>query len=79
MVFYRHLLVSETNQEVTMKHSNRQEQIDLFSDQRPPPAMTTLQIHHSELVDLIGRLLREVVQGPATKASQEDAHEQDQR
>lgn len=62
-----------------MKRSNRQEQIDLFSDQRPPPAMTTLQLHHSELVGLIGRLLREVVQGPATLASKEDAHEQDQR
>lgn len=78
MVFYRHLPVSETNQEMTMKRSNRQEQIDLFNEQRPPPAMTTLQLHHKELVDLVGRLLREAVQGATTQASKEKAHEQDQ-
>lgn len=62
-----------------MKRSNLQEQPDLFSDVPAPPAVRTLQIHHNELVDLIGRLLQEVVQDPATQASKDDAHEQDHR
>jgi hypothetical protein len=44
-----------------MRRSNEQEQNDLFSNLPAPPAMTTLQLHHDELVDLIARLLREVV------------------
>jgi hypothetical protein len=62
-----------------MRRSNEQEQNDLFSNLPAPPAMTTLQLHHDELVDLIARLLREVVQVGSTQASQENAHEQDQR
>lgn len=77
-MFYRHLLVSETNQEMTMKRGNMQEQFDLFGNQRPPPVIATLQLDHKELVDLVGSLLREVVQGATTQASKEKAHEQDQ-
>lgn len=62
-----------------MKHSNAQEQADLFSNVPAPPALATLQLHHDELVDLVSRLLWEVVQGPTTQASKENAHEQDQR
>lgn len=61
-----------------MKRSNVREQTDLFSNLAAPPAMMTLQVHHDELVDLIGRLLREVVQDPTTQASKENAREQDQ-
>ena len=48
-----------------MKHSNAREQTDLFSNVPAPPALATLQLHHDELVDLINRLLWEVVQGRA--------------
>jgi hypothetical protein len=44
-----------------------------------PPALATLHLHHDELVDLIGRLLREVTQGPTNRESMESKHEQDQR
>ena len=62
-----------------MKRSNVQDQFDLFSNMLAPPAMTTLQHHHDELVELLGRLLWEVVQGPNKQANKEHAHEQDQR
>jgi hypothetical protein len=79
MEFYRRSLVSWPNQEMSMKHSNVQEQSDLFSNVPAPPALATLQLHHDELVDLISRLLWEVVRGPTAQASGENAHEQDQR
>jgi hypothetical protein len=63
---------------MSMRRSNEQEQNDLFSNLPAPPAMTTLQLHHDELVDLIAKLLREVIQGQPTQASQENTHEQDQ-
>jgi hypothetical protein len=61
-----------------MKRGNVQEQTDLFTNVPAPPAAATLQLHHDELVDLIGRLLREVIQGPTTQANKENAREQDQ-
>lgn len=61
-----------------MKHSNAQEQTDLFSNVPAPPALVTLQLHHDELVNLISRLLWEVVQAPTTQVRRENAHEQDQ-
>ena len=61
-----------------MKHGKVQEQADLFSSVPAPPGLTTLQNHRDELVDLIGRLLREVVQGPTTTPSKGNSHEQDQ-
>jgi hypothetical protein len=62
-----------------MKRSNAQEQPDLFSSVPAPPGLTTLQHHRDELVDLIGRLLWEVIQGPSSTATKESSHEQDQR
>lgn len=62
-----------------MKRSNVQEQADLFSNASAPPGLATLQQHRDELVDLIGRLLWEVVQGPTATARKENDHEQDQR
>jgi len=60
-----------------MKRGKVQEQTDLFTSVPAPAATATLQLHHDELVDLIGRLLREVIQGP-TVAIKENAHEQNQ-
>lgn len=79
MEFYRRSLVSWPNQEVSMRRSNEREQADLFSNVPAPPAMKTLQLHHNELVHLVGRLLWEVVQVPTSQASKESAREQDQR
>lgn len=62
-----------------MKRSNVQEQADLFSSAAAPPGLTTLQHHRDELIDLIGRLLWEVVQGPAAVANKEPSDEQDKR
>ena len=61
-----------------MKHATAQEQTDLFSNAPAPPALATLQLHHDELVDLISRLLWQVVQGPTNQVCTENAHEQDQ-
>ena len=61
-----------------MKRSNIQEQADLFSNVPAPPGLTTLQHHRDELVDLIGKLLWEVVQDPTATAPKENGHEQDQ-
>ena len=76
--FYLRSLVPQLNQEASMKRSNVQEQADLFSNVPAPPGLTTLQNHRDELVDLIGRLLWEVVQGPTAAAPKENGHEQDQ-
>ena len=62
-----------------MKLSDPQEQADLFSNAPAPPPMATLHLHHNELIDLLSRLLWEVVQGPRAQASREKVHEQDQR
>jgi hypothetical protein len=62
-----------------MKRCSVQEQSDLFNNVTSPPALTSLQEHHDELVDLLGRLLWEVVQGAKSQASKEGDHEQDQR
>ena len=62
-----------------MRRSNAIRQADLFNNVPAPPAITTLQLHHDELVGLIGNLLREVVQVPKVMASKENSHEQDQR
>jgi hypothetical protein len=79
MEFYLRLLAPQPNQEASMKRSSVQEQADLFSNEPSSAILTTLQQHRHELVDLIGRLLWEVVQGPTATASKENHHEQDQR
>jgi hypothetical protein len=73
------LLVLQLYQEAWMTRSNVQEQGDLFSNTPTPPGLTTLQHHRDELIDLIGRLLWEVVQGPAAVANKEESDEQDKR
>ena len=62
-----------------MKRSNVQEQSDLFTSMPGPPALTSLQEHHHELVELVSRLLWEVVQGSHKQTKKESNHEQDQR
>ena len=62
-----------------MKRCSVQKQSDLFSNVTAPPALTSLQEHHDELVDLLGRLLWEVVQSANSQASKESDHEQNQR
>lgn len=62
-----------------MERSNVQEQADLFRNAPAPPGLTTLQHHRDELVELIGRLLWEVIQGPNATARRGNSHEQDQR
>lgn len=79
MEFYLRWLAPQPNQETSMKHGNVQEQADLFSSVPAPPGLATLQSHRNEIIDLIGRLLREVVQGPTATPSKENGHEQDQR
>lgn len=77
--FYLRSLAQQLNQEASMKRSNVQEQVDLFSSVPAPPGLTTLQNCRDELVDLIGRLLQEVVQGPTATPSKGNGHEQDKR
>lgn len=60
-----------------MKRSNPPDQFDLFSSIPAPPAMATLQHQHDELVELLGRLLWDVVQGPIQQVNKENVHEQD--
>jgi hypothetical protein len=79
MEFYLRSLLSCPDQEVSMKRSNLQDQPDLFSDVSAPPALRTLQIHYDELVNLISKLLQEVILDTTSQASKEDAHEQDHR
>lgn len=60
-----------------MSRTNPSVQRDLFSNVAPPPALTSLQLQHDELVELLSRLLWEVVQ--ATDPSmKETSDEQDQ-
>ena len=62
-----------------MKRSNLQVQADLFGSTPARSTTAALQLHHDELVDLVSRLLREVVQAPTTQATKERVHEQDHR
>ena len=62
-----------------MKGSNVSVQSDLFSSLPAPPGVTSLQSHHGELVELISKLLQEVVQDPQAQAVEEKDHEQDRR
>jgi hypothetical protein len=60
-----------------MKQSIVQLQSDLFSSVPAPPALTTLQLLHDELADLLSRLLLEAVQGTSAPTSKEEPDEQD--
>jgi hypothetical protein len=54
-------------------------QTELFSDLPAPPALTSLQQHHDELVDLLSRLLWEIVQACTETTPAEVHDEQDHR
>ena len=60
-----------------MNRSNLCVQHDLFSNVPAPPTLTSLQLQHDELVELLSRLLWEVARAtdPSTK---ESGNEQDQ-
>ena len=62
-----------------MKRSSLSVQCDLFSSVPAPPALTSLQLHHDELVELLGRLLWEVAHSSINETmTQESRDEQDQ-
>ena len=62
-----------------MRQSSVPVQTDLFSNVPAPPALSSLQHCHEELVDLVSKLLWEVAQGQDAHVRGEKAHEQDQR
>jgi hypothetical protein len=61
-----------------MKQTSVAVQTDLFNGAPAPPALSSLQHNHDELVSLLSRLLREVVVSPP-QTIEENAREQDQR
>ena len=61
-----------------MKRSNPTVQNDLFSSVPTPPALTTLELHHDELVELLSQLLWQVASNPDPIPLQESSDEQDQ-
>lgn len=61
-----------------MKRSSLSVQCDLFSSVPAPPALSSLQLHHHELVDLLSRLLWEVASSVDETMTQESRDEQDQ-
>lgn len=61
-----------------MKRSSLSVQCDLFSSVPAPPAFASLELHHSELVDLLSRLLWEVARSVDETMTQESRDEQDQ-
>lgn len=56
----------------------RPAQTDLFDDAGPLPALTSLELHHDELVDLLSQLLWQVVRDVEANPRLEDGNEQDQ-
>lgn len=61
-----------------MKPSRVSTQSDLFSSERAPPAVTSLQRHRDDLINLLSSLLQEVVQDPLAQTMEEKDHDQDQ-
>lgn len=78
MSFYLRSLVLQPNQEASMKGNHVQVQADLFSHDPVPAGLMIPPPNREQLIDLIGRLLWEVVQGPTVAESKETNHEQDQ-
>ena len=62
-----------------MNRSNPSVQCDLFSSVPAPPALTSLELQHDELVELLSRLLWEVAQAtePSMTMPKESGDEQD--
>lgn len=76
---YLRLLTPQLDQEASMKRSKAQQQADLFSSVPAPPKLAAFQNRRDEVIELVGRLLWEVVQGSAAVANKEKTHEQDKR
>ena len=53
-------------------------QTDLFDSAGALPTLTSLQLHHEELVDLLSQLLWQVVRDAEHNRSVQDGNEQDQ-
>jgi hypothetical protein len=56
----------------------RPAQTDLFDSAGGPPTLTSLQLHHEDLVDLLSQLLWQVVRDAEVTRRMEDSNEQDQ-
>jgi hypothetical protein len=78
---YLHRSLSSQS-EVPMKplqlRGRRTAQTDLFDSAGPLPTLTSLQLHHDELVDLLSQLLWQVVRDAEATLHLEDGNEQDQ-
>jgi len=55
----------------------RPAQTDLFDSAGAPPALSSLQLHHDDLVDLLSQLLWQVVRDAEGNRRLEDSNEQD--
>jgi hypothetical protein len=55
----------------------RPAQTDLFDSSDAPPTLTSLQLHHDDLVDLLSQLLWQVVRNAESNLRVEDSNEQD--
>ncbi len=53
-------------------------QTDLFDSAGPLPTLTSLELHHNELVDLLSQLLWQLVRDAEADRRLEDSNEQDQ-
>ena len=63
--------------ETSMNRTNLCIQHDLFSNVPAPPTLTSLQLRHDELVELLSRLIWEVA-GATDSSTKETSDEQDQ-
>jgi hypothetical protein len=61
-----------------MKPSHQPVQCDLFSSLTGPPPLTSLQLRHDELVELLSQLLWGVIRSAETNQTSESGNEQDQ-
>lgn len=62
-----------------MKRSNPIVQHDLFSSVPAAPPLTSLEIHHDELVELLSRLLWEVARSAQETMNKEGRNDEDHR
>ena len=53
-------------------------QTDLFNSALAPAALQSLELHHDEIVELVSRLLWQVVHDAEASPSKESSNEQDQ-
>jgi hypothetical protein len=78
MQFYPRFLVPSQTREPKMKRNSVAVQADLFNNVPAPPAFSNSHPRHDELVELLAKLLREVVQIPLEQTQIEGgSHDQD--